>query len=286
MSNRTFLFMPGNNPSMILNSDVLGSDVVILDLEDSVSLDEKDSARILVREALKSLPFINSKVTVRINPTDSPYWRKDLEEIIPMNPYGIVIPKANKKSIIWIEKEINNISKFNTENNIYFYLLIEKPSDLIHIKEIVESSNRIKGILLGAEDYCSYMGIKRTKDSKEIEYARFVIATTAKAYNLECVDTPFTDVDDLDGLKVDTEFAKAVGFSGKLSINPKHIDLINEIFSPSLEEIEYAKAIVEADKNAKEKGIGVFSFNGKMVDLPVVRRAEMIIDSAKKWSLL
>lgn len=287
MDNRSFLFMPGNNPAMIFNSDVLGSDVIILDLEDSVSLSEKDSARILVREAVKNLEFYYSKLTIRINPIDSPYWEEDLKEIIPYNPYGIVIPKADRESILIVERIVDEIEKeYSITEKTIFYPLIEKPEDLVDLKNIVESSKRIKGILFGAEDYCSYMGVERTNSSKEIEYARFVIATTAKAYGIEGIDTPFTDVEDIKGLEADTRFVKSIGFTGKLSINPKHINTINKVFSPTIDEIEYSKAIIQANENAKKKGLGAFSFNGKMVDLPIVKRAEKILESAAKWSLI
>lgn len=284
---RSMLFMPGNNPGMLVSADILGADSIIYDLEDAVSLDEKDSARTLVRNALSFLKFTHSEITVRINPIDSPYWEKDLEAIIPVLPDGIVIPKASADAVHSVEQKINEIKKaHNITKNFSFLMLVESARGIMDVNSIAKASSLIQGLLLGGEDYSVDMGIQRTRLSKELEYARFSLTTAAHAYGLDSLDTPFTDVEDFEGLRLDTAFSKSIGFSGRLVINPRQVEEIHKIFSPSSAEIERAEAILQAAEEAKQKGLGVFSFKGKMVDLPVIKRAQALYDSAKNWGLI
>ena len=284
---RSMLFMPGNNPGMLVSADILGADSIIYDLEDAVSLDEKDSARTLVRNALSFLKFTHSEITVRINPIDSPYWEKDLEAIIPVLPDGIVIPKASVDAVHSVEQKINEIKKaHNITKNFSFLMLVESARGIMDVNSIAKASPLIQGLLLGGEDYSVDMGIQRTRLSKELEYARFSLTTAAHAYGLDSLDTPFTDVEDFEGLRLDTAFSKSIGFSGRLVINPRQVEDIHKIFSPSSAEIERAEAILQAAEEAKQKGLGVFSFKGKMVDLPVIKRAQALYDSAKNWGLI
>ena len=284
---RSMLFMPGNNPGMLVSADILGADSIIYDLEDAVSLDEKDSARTLVRNALSFLKFTHSEITVRINPIDSPYWEKDLEAIIPVLPDGIVIPKASVDAVHSVEQKINEIKKaHNITKNFSFLMLVESARGIMDVNSIAKASPLIQGLLLGGEDYSVDMGIQRTRLSKELEYARFSLTTAAHAYGLDSLDTPFTDVEDFEGLRLDTAFSKSIGFSGRLVINPRKVEEIHKIFSPSSAEIERAEAILQAAEEAKQKGLGVFSFKGKMVDLPVIKRAQALYDSAKNWGLI
>ena len=284
---RSMLFMPGNNPGMLVSADILGADSIIYDLEDAVSLDEKDSARTLVRNALSFLKFTHSEITVRINPIDSPYWEKDLEAIIPVLPDGIVIPKASVDAVHSVEQKINEIKKaHNITKNFSFLMLVESARGIMDVNSIAKASSLIQGLLLGGEDYSVDMGIQRTRLSKELEYARFSLTTAAHAYGLDSLDTPCTDVEDFEGLRLDTAFSKSIGFSGRLVINPRQVEEIHKIFSPSSAEIERAEAILQAAEEAKQKGLGVFSFKGKMVDLPVIKRAQALYDSAKNWGLI
>ncbi len=279
--------MPGNNPGMLTTADVLGADTIVFDLEDAVSINEKDSARILVREALEFLDIVDSEVSVRINPYDSPYCLDDLAVIIPAKPDVIVIPKAGAESIQAIEKEIERLEEeHQLDYKVDFILIIETAMGLFDLKAVLESSKRIVGLILGAEDLSSDLEIKRTKSNKEIEYARFSIATAAKAYKIDAIDTPYTDVEDFEGLREDTLFAKSIGFNGRLAINPRQIEVIHHVFTPTEEEIGEAQEILFEAEEAEKSGLGVFSYKGKMVDLPVIKRAETTINSAKKWGLL
>lgn len=284
---RSMLFMPGNNPGMLVSADNLEADAIIYDLEDAVALSEKDAARDLVYSALTTLTYENSMVTVRINPIDSPYFYDDLEMIIKACPDGIVIPKASVESISEADKFVKEKSlKYGLEKDIRYFILVESAAGVLNLEDIMKVSDKIDGILLGGEDYSVDMEVERTEDSRELAFARYKIATVAKAYKIAAIDTPYTDIDNVEGLKNDAGFVKSIGFTGKLIVGPRQVHLVNEIFAPTASEIEVAQAIISEAENAKKKGLGVFSFKGKMVDKPVIARSENLIKAAKEWGLI
>src|SRR5690625_1258940 len=267
MNYRTLLFIPGNNPGMLQNSDILGADGLIIDLEDAVALSEKDAARTLVREYINSFET-KTDIFIRINPLDSPYFYDDLEGIKDLDIEGIVLPKAGIQPM-------EKLDEYLEENQLDFKIiaLVETALGLELALDIVQRSDRVIGIFLGAEDLTLDLGAKRTKESKEIEYARSRIIAAAKAAGIQAIDTPFTDTDDMEGLKVDTLNAKDLGMTGKAVINPRHVEDVNELFSPTQEEVDYAIRVVEGVKVANEKGLGAFSIEGKMIDKPIILRA-------------
>lgn len=284
---RTMLFMPGNNPGMLVSADNLEADAIIYDLEDAVSTSQKDAARDLVANALRTLSYKNSVVTVRINPTDSPYWKDDIRAIIPAGPDGLVIPKSNKDTAKEVFDFIDEFTKENNiENNLKYYMLVESARGILELEDIVKQSDRIEGLLLGAEDYSVDMQVKRTEGSEEIAFARYRIVTVAKAYGLNAIDTPYTNIDNMEGLRKDTKFVKTIGFNGRLIVGPRQVFAVNEMFSPTQAEIEDAKVIVSQAEEAERKGLGVFSFRGKMVDKPIITRSENLLKSAKEWGLI
>ncbi|HZK00533.1 MAG TPA: CoA ester lyase [Tissierellaceae bacterium] len=267
MGYRTLLFIPGNNPGMLQNSDILGADGLIIDLEDAVALSEKDAARYLVREYLTNFKP-TTDIFVRINPLDSPYFYDDLDSIKDLNIEGIVLPKASVESMV-------SLDKYLTENNVDFNIiaLVETALGLESALDILQKSKKIIGVFLGAEDLTLDLGAKRTKQSDEIAYARSRIIAVSKAMEIEAIDTPFTDTDDMEGLKIDTLHAKDLGMTGKAIISPRHVEEVNKLFSPSQADLDYALRVVEGVKSANEKGLGAFSLDGKMVDAPIIKRA-------------
>lgn len=267
MGYRTLLFIPGNNPGMLQNSDILGADGLIIDLEDAVALSEKDAARYLVREYLTNFKP-TTDIFVRINPLDSPYFYDDLNSIKDLNIKGIVLPKASVESMV-------SLDKYLTENNVDFQIiaLVETALGLESALDILQKSKKIIGVFLGAEDLTLDLGAKRTKQSDEIAYARSRIIAVSKAMEIEAIDTPFTDTDDMVGLKIDTLHAKDLGMTGKAIISPRHVEEVNKLFSPSQADLDYALRVVEGVKSANEKGLGAFSLDGKMVDAPIIKRA-------------
>ncbi|NYB73667.1 CoA ester lyase [Sedimentibacter hydroxybenzoicus DSM 7310] len=280
---RSMLFMPGNSAGMLLNADALGADSIILDLEDAVSPAEKDSARILVRNALKHLNYSNCEIIVRINSIDSEFWKSDLQEIIPLRPHMIMPPKINSAGDVQIiaeyMKEIEE--KHNIDKPTYIIPLIETALGVENAFEIAKSSDRVKAIFLGAEDLTADLRCKRTKNGDEIFYSRGRMVTAARAAGIDVYDTPFTDVEDEEGLREDALFAKSLGFTGKACISPRHVMTINEVFSPTIEEVEYAREVMDIIRVAEEQGKGAISLHGKMIDAPIVARARQTLEMAE-----
>ena len=259
--------MPGNNPGMLQNLDIMGADAIIIDLEDAVAITEKDAARILVKEYLKTFqPSMD--IFIRVNPLDTPYFYGDLDEIKDLNITGILLPKADVESMKALDEylESNNL-------DLKIIGLIETALGLEMSFEILSQSSRVVGVLLGAEDLTLDLGAIRTKESREIRYARSRIIAVSKALGIQAVDTPFTDTEDIAGLKIDTQEAKALGMTGKSLISPRHIDTVNDIFSPSKEEVNHSLRVVEGVAEANKQGKGAFSLDGKMVDAPIIKRA-------------
>lgn len=277
------LFLPGNNPNMLVNGGVLGADAIIFDLEDAVSPDEKDAARFLVQSALRSLAF-GCEIIIRINSLDTPDWERDVAAIVPASPDAIMLPKVSGAE--HIRAVCERIDKAEKESRaakkIKLIPLIETVLGLENSFAIAGASERITALFLGAEDFTADLRAPRTKEGAEIFYARGRIICAARAAGVDVLDTPFTDVNDLDGLRKDAEFAKSLGFSGKAVISPRHVDIVNDVFSPSDAEIEYAMKVFEAIRIAKEQGKGAISLNGKMIDAPIVERARTVLNAAKE----
>ncbi len=285
---RSMLFLPGNNPNMLINAGCLGADAVIFDLEDAVSPSEKDAARLLVRNTMRYMDLGGCEIVVRINSVDTDFWQKDLDTIIPCQPDVILLPKsAEPADIHLVDEYISSLEeKLDLEKgNVKIMPLIETARGVENAFAIAASCARVCALFLGAEDLTADLQCKRTKEGREIEYARQRLVVAARAAGVDVYDTPFTDVNDDEGIVADAQLAKAFGFTGKASISPRHVDVINDVFSPTLAEIEYAYEVVEAIRVAKEMGKGAVSLRGKMIDAPIVARAERTIDMAKALGL-
>lgn len=282
---RSMLFIPGNTPSLLINGNRLGADRVIFDLEDAVSPDEKDAARILVRNTLMTLDFTGMQTVVRINSIDTDWWQKDLQQIIPAGPDYIMLPKTGEAEDIQIADRLITELEKDREKKTALIALIETARGVENAFAIAGSSQRLEAIFLGAEDLTADLRCKRTKEGQEILYARSRLVTAARAAGKDVYDTPFTDVNDDEGMRKDALTAKALGFTGKASISPRHVDIINEVFSPSLQEINYAYEVMEAIRRGREMGRGAVSLRGKMIDAPVVARAAQTIAAAEEMGL-
>ena len=285
---RSLLFLPGNNPNMLINASCLGADAVIFDLEDAVSPAEKDAARILVRNTLRYMELSGCETVVRINSVDTSFWRDDLDVILAERPKFILLPKTSSPS------DILTLDEYMTEcekrlgmdvGSVGVIALIETALGVENAFAIASCSDRVCGLFLGAEDLTADLRCKRTKEGREIEYARTRLVVAARAAGVDVYDTPFTDVNDDEGIVVDASVAKALGFTGKASISPRHVDAINSIFSPTEKEISYAYEVMRAIRTAKEQGKGAISLYGKMIDAPIVARAEQTIAMAKELGL-
>lgn len=285
---RSLLFLPGNTPNMLINGSCLGADAVIFDLEDAVSPAEKDAARILVRNTMTYMDFRGCERVVRINGIDTPYWKEDLDEVLPCRPDLILLPKTGSAA------DIQEADAYITETEkrlglaagaVGLVALIETALGVENAFAIASASPRVAALFLGAEDLTADLRCKRTKEGREIEYARTRLVTAARAAGVDVYDTPFTDVNDDEGIETDAALAKALGFTGKASISPRHVETINRVFSPSQAEIDYAYEVMETIRLAKEQGKGAVALRGKMIDAPIVERARQTIAMAQEMGL-
>ena len=285
---RSMLFLPGNTPNMIINGDSLGADSIILDLEDAVSPDEKDAARLLVKCAIQRMGFKGVEITVRINSIDTAYWKRDIDEIVPLHPDLIMPPKAGcAEDIITVDEYIAEVEKRcgMEVGTVKLIPLIETALGVENAFAIAKASPRVAAIFLGGEDLTADLRCKRTKAGNEIDYARKRLVVAARAAGVDVYDTPFTDVNDDEGIVTDAEYAKSLGFTGKSAIAPRHVRVINEVFSPTQKDIEYAKLVFEAIRKGKEQGKGAVSLFGKMIDKPIVERARQTLEAARALGL-
>jgi citrate lyase subunit beta/citryl-CoA lyase len=285
---RSMLFVPGSNTAMVCNAFIYKPDTVMFDLEDSVALSEKDSARLMVYHALGHWAYENIETAVRVNPLDSPYGLLDLEAVIRGGADIIRLPKTDTvEDVLTMEKEIERIEKAcGRKNKIKLLAAIESAQGVVNAVSIASCSDRLMGIALGAEDYVRDLRTERTKEGGELSAARSQILLAARAAKINAFDSVFSDVKDKKGFIKETEYIKGLGFDGKSLINPNQITLVHKVYAPSQEEIEWALEVLDAAKEAKEKGLGVVSLDGRMVDAPIIARAEWTLARAEASGLL
>lgn len=281
---RTMLYIPGNNPAMLQQGGVYGADSLLLDLEDAVAINQKDAARILVRNILKEMNFYDTEICVRVNHIDTPFGMEDLEEIVPLQPDAIRFPKTETPEEL--ERLIKIIEDIEDKHGLphdkmTLHVMIETALGVQNVFDIAKFSKRVDAITIGGQDLTADMNISSTKDGSGIDLARKMIVMAAKANKIDAIDTVFVDVNDDEGLRKETEYSKNIGFTGKAVINPRQIDIIHEVYQPTQEEIRKAYKIIKAFKKNKEAGIGVFSVDGKMVDAPVMARAAYVLELAE-----
>jgi citrate lyase subunit beta/citryl-CoA lyase len=281
---RTMLYLPGNNPNMLVRGHLFGPDGLILDLEDAVAMSEKDSARVLVSHFLKQGEFGKCEVSVRINGIDTEYWKDDLEAVVPYKSLdGIRAPKVDSPETIKVLDE--ELSRLEEKYNIpvgrtKLYCLLETAKGIWNAYDIAKSSPRIAAIIPGGEDLRADLRTNRSLEATELEWARRMLIFAARAAGVDALDTVFSRVTDDEGLRKETEFIKQLGFDGKSVIHPNQIPVIHSVFNPTEQEIEKAIKVVKAAKEAAARGLGAVSVDGKMVDVPVVKRAEYVLVKA------
>ena len=276
------MFVPGNNPGMIKDAGIYGADCIMFDLEDSVAITEKDAARFLVYSALTTLDYSPAEIVVRINDLSSGLGVQDLEAIVRARPHVIRLPKTETaQDVIDCEKEIERIEKEAgiPVGSTSMMAAIEGAEGVLNAAEIAKSSKRLIGIALGAEDYVTDLKTTRS-DGTELAFARGMIVNAARAAGIDALDTVYSDVSNEEGFLAEATIIKKMGFSGKSVINPRQIDPLHRLFKPSDKDIEKARAIMEAIRDANARGSGVASLNGKMIDKPVVTRAKYLLELA------
>ena len=280
---RSMMFVPGNNPGMIKDAGIFGADCIMFDLEDSVAMTEKDTARFLVYNALTTLDYGNIEKVVRINDLSSGLGIEDLEAIVRAKPDVIRLPKTeNAQDVIDCEAEIERIEREAgiPVGTTGMMAAIETAGGVRNAYEIAHASRRLIGIALGAEDYVTDLKTTRSDDGTELFFARGMILNAARSAGIDALDTVYSDVNNEEGFIREATMIKKMGFSGKSIINPRQIAPLHEIFMPREKDLIKARAVMEAIREANERGSGVASLNGKMIDRPVVIRARYLLELA------
>lgn len=278
------MYVPGNNPNMLAEAHIYGADSLMFDLEDSISLSEKDSARLLVYNAIKSIDYGETEIVVRINGLDTPFGRNDIKAMVRAGADVIRLPKTETaKDVLDVEEIIEEVERNSSRpiGSTKMMAAIESPLGVINAVEIAKASSRLIGIAIGAEDFVTNMKTKRSPEGIELLYARSQILIAARAAGICALDTVYSDVNNEEGFRKEVKLIKQLGFDGKSIINPRQIAPVHEIYAPTEKEIEHSKRVIRAIKEAEEKGLGVVSLKGKMVDKPIVERAERILELAR-----
>ena len=285
---RTMMFVPGANAAMLRDAPLYGADSIMFDLEDAVSLKEKDSARVLVHSALKTFDYGNIEIVVRINALDAG-GAEDIEAMVLAGVDVIRLPKTETaQDIIDVEAVITEVEQQNDipVGTTKMMAAIESAEGVLNAPAIAKSSTRLIGIALGAEDYVTNMKTRRHPDGQELFFARSMILHAARAAGIAAIDTVYSDVDNTEGFEAEVRLIKQLGFDGKSVINPRQIPLVNTIYAPTEKEIQNAKEVIWGIREAEAKGSGVISVNGKMVDKPIVERSERVIALALAAKLI
>jgi citrate lyase subunit beta/citryl-CoA lyase len=283
---RSRLYLPGSEPKFFINAALHQPDAVILDLEDSVHPAEKDSARILVRNALRSVNFGAAERMVRIN--QLPLGLADLEEIIPESPDLILIPKVERpEQVREVDARITDLARAaGISRPIWLMPILESALGIENAFAIASASERNVALTIGLEDYTADLGVVKTAQGDESLYARLRVVNAARAAGLQAIDSVFGDVADMEGLAAWARRSRALGFEGMGCIHPRQIPVIHEAYAPSPSEIEKALKIVAAYEEAQRHGLGVVSLGSKMIDPPVVQCALKLVGQARAMGLL
>lgn len=276
------LFLPGNTPGLMINAGAHQPNAIILDLEDAVAVDRKLEARILVRNTLRSLSFIGAERIVRIN--QLPMGLDDLDFVIAHNVNVVMVPKCESAAQLHLVNErIQTVQKNSNQSYaVWLMPIIETALGVVKTFEIATAAKNVAAIAIGLEDYTADLGVARTNEGRESLFARSQLVNACKAAGIQAIDSIFSDVNDMEALRENALRSKALGFDGMGCIHPRQIKVIHECFTPADKEIEMAMLIVKSFKEATEAGIGVFSIGTKMIDAPVVKRAQQTLDLAIK----
>ncbi len=280
---RAILYMPGDDGHKIRKAITLGVDSICMDLEDGVAAGKKQIARQTIVDALTTLDFAHSEKLVRINAIESGLAEEDLETIVPHRPHGIVLPKVrNAHQIQWVSKKISELEQASgiPEGETTLLAIIETAQGIVNLRDIAQADARLSALIFGAEDLAGDLGATRTPQGTEIFYARSAVVIHAKAYGLEAIDMIYTDFHDESGLRREASEAVQMGYSGKQIIHPNQVRPVQEVFTPSDEQIARALEIIRLYEDHVEKGVGAFAIDGKLIDAPVVRAARQVLARA------
>lgn len=281
---RSMLFVPGSNAAMISNTFIYKPDAIMFDLEDAVALKEKDSARILVAHALQHPLYQEIETVVRVNPLDSEFGLADLNAVVRAGVDVVRMPKTETaQDVIDMDHEITEIEKAcgREVGSTKMLAAIESPLGITQANKIATASKRLIGIALGAEDYVRNLKTERSPEGIELLFARCSILQAARAAGIQAFDTVYSNANNEEGFLAEAALIKQLGFDGKSLINPRQIELLHNLFAPTQKDVDQARRIIDAAEEAERNGLGVVSLNGKMIDVPIIDRAKLVLERAK-----
>lgn len=283
-SRRALLYMPGDDRRKIQKATTLGVDCICMDMEDGVAANRKAEARAVIAEAMKELDFGKSERCIRINQIGSGLEKRDLVAALATNPDTIVVPKVETaEQVKWVSEHIETYELSSRLNigSVRLLVGVETAKGIMNLREIAEADKRLDAIIFGGEDFAASVGAVRTEDAAELLYARQAVVTACAANDLQAIDIVFIDFKDPDGLRAEAEQGARFGFSGKQIIHPNQVQVTQEAFTPSDKAIEYAKRIVESFESSQKEGKGAYALDGKMIDMPLLKNAQKVLDRAK-----
>ena len=291
-SRRALLYMPGDDRRKIEKSTTLGVDCICMDMEDGVAVNRKVEARHVIAHALRDLNFGNSERCIRINSIGSGLEVHDLAAALDAEPDTIVVPKIESaEQVRWVSERIESYELENNRNigSIRLLVGVETAKGIMNLKEITEADTspttgagkRLDAVIFGGEDFAASIGAVRTKTATELLYARQTVVTACAANGLQAIDIVFIDFKDPEGLRIEAEEGAGFGFSGKQIIHPNQVPVVQEAFTPSASAIEYAKRIVESFESSQKDGKGAYALDGKMIDMPLLKNAQKVLDRAR-----
>lgn len=283
-SRRALLYMPGSDDHKIKKALELGVDSICMDLEDGVAINRKEHARQAIAHALANYEFKNSEKAVRINPIGSTFALFDLEAILPYRPDAIVLPKVRYPS------EIRKTCAIITEHEkklglpigeMRLLIIIETPQAIINLREIAQADSRIDALIFGAEDLIGEIGGIRTQMANEVLFARSAVVVAAVAYQLQAIDMVYLNFKDPDGLALECQSGVELGYSGKQIIHPNQVTIVQKAFTPSDDQIAQAEKLINEYNTYIKSGIGAYAQDGKLIDAPVIKAAQNILNKAR-----
>jgi citrate lyase beta subunit len=282
-SRRALLYMPGDDRRKIEKATTLGVDCICMDLEDGTAFNKKAEARAVIARAMRELDFGASERCIRINSIGSGFEKDDLAAALATIPDAIVVPKIETaEQVRWVSEQIESFELSNrlSIGSIRLLVGVETARGVLNLKEIAEADRRLEAIIFGGEDYAASIGATRTREATELLYARQAVVAACAANDLQAIDIVYIDFKDLDGLRREAEQGAAFGFSGKQVIHPNQVPVVQEAFTPSAEAIAYARRVVETFEASQREGKGAYALDGKMIDMPLLKNAQKVLERA------
>jgi citrate lyase beta subunit len=283
-SRRALLYMPGDDRRKIEKATTLGVDCICMDMEDGVAITRKTEARAVIAQAMKELDFGKSERCIRINSFGSGFEEFDLVAALATNPDSIVVPKIESaEQVKWVSEHIETyeLSSNNNVGSIRLLIGVETAKGILNLREIATSDKRLEAIIFGAEDYAASVGATRTKEGTEVLYARSSVVTACAANDLQAIDMVYIDFRDIEGLRAEAQQGAGLGFSGKQIIHPDQAIPVQEAFTPSDQAIAYAQRVIETFEASQKEDKGAYALDGKMIDRPLLRNAQKVMERAK-----